>query len=135
MTLSQWTFKWLFILTSPLLPNRYIFLYLLTVCKCFNISFCFNIFSMLTVHICVQSTVNKLLPIWFFLHKYFYTPVFRWDVLWHGDVRPSGSPSVRPTSRQSVRPTLRPGLRPSVFRTFLIHALTYWAEILHMTLF
>ena len=25
----------------------------------------------------------------------------------------------------SVRPTLRPGLRPPVFRTFLIHALTY----------
>ena len=43
----------------------------------------------------------------------FYTPVFRRDVLWYGDVRPS------------VRPTLRPGLRPPVFRTFLIHALTY----------
>ena len=25
----------------------------------------------------------------------FYTPVFRRDVLWYGDVRPSGSPSVR----------------------------------------
>ena len=41
------------------------------------------------------------------------------DVLWYGDVRPS----------------VRPGLRPPVFRTFLLHALTYWAEILHMTLF
>ena len=53
----------------------------------------------------------------------FYTPVFRRDVLWYGDVRPSGSPSdsPRPTLRQSVRP----GLRPPVFRTFLIHALTY----------
>ena len=30
----------------------------------------------------------------------FYTPVFRRDVLWYGDVRPSGSPSVR----LSVRP-------------------------------
>ena len=30
-------------------------------------------------------------------------------------------------------PSVRPGLRPPVFRTFLIYALTYWAEILHMT--
>ena len=35
----------------------------------------------------------------------------------------------------SVRPSVRPGLRPPVFHTFLQHALTYWAEILHMTLF
>ena len=35
----------------------------------------------------------------------------------------------------SVRPTLHPGLPPPVFRTFLLHALTYWAEILHMTFF
>ena len=61
----------------------------------------------------------------------FYTPVFRRDVLWYGDVCPSGSPSVR----LSVHPSVRPGLRPPVFRTFLQHALTYWAEILHMTLF
>ena len=44
---------------------------------------------------------------------------------------PSGSPSVRPT----LRPSVRPGLRPPVFRTFLIHALTNWAKIVHMTLF
>ena len=31
--------------------------------------------------------------------------------------------------------SVRPGLRLPVFRTFLLHALTYWAEILHMTLF
>ena len=51
----------------------------------------------------------------------FYTPVFRRDVLWYmyGDVRPG----------------LHPGLRPPIFRTFLLHALTYWAEILHMTFF
>ena len=48
---------------------------------------------------------------------------------------PSGSLSVRP-SGLSVRPTLRPSvLRPPIFRTFLLHALTYWAEILLMTLF
>ena len=39
----------------------------------------------------------------------FYTPVFRRDVLWYGDVRPSGSPSVR----LSVRPTLGPSGSPS----------------------
>ena len=40
--------------------------------------------------------------------------------------------SVRP----SVRPGLRPSVRPSVtvFRTFLLHALRYWAEILYNTL-
>ena len=42
-------------------------------------------------------------------------------------------PSVRP----SIHPSVRPGLRPSVtvFRTFLLHALTYWAEILHITFY
>ena len=41
--------------------------------------------------------------------------------------------SVRP----SVRPSVHPGLRPSVtvFQIFLLHALTYWAEILHVTFF
>ena len=51
-------------------------------------------------------------------------------------VRVSIRVSVRPSVRLSVRPTLRPsGLRPPIFRTFLLHAFTYWAEILHMTLF
>ena len=43
----------------------------------------------------------------------FYTPVFRRDVLWYGDVRPSVRVSVRPSVRPSV----------TVFRTFLLHAL------------
>ena len=50
---------------------------------------------------------------------YFYTPVFRRDVLWYGDVRPS----VRPSVRVSVRPSVRPSV--TVFRTFLLHALRY----------
>ena len=45
----------------------------------------------------------------------FYTPVFRRDVLWYGNVRPR--------------------LRQSVFRTFHLHALIYQAGILHLTLF
>ena len=161
----------------------------------------------------------------------FYTPVFRRDVLWYGDVRPSGSPSVRPSVSHSFPhfsptcfdiiidlkfcvslyfyarkikfechqfPSLFAGVMPlfnfkllqiwsfpnfsptcfdilssnfvydfvlmyhraslsvvillqfllelclfvnleyskyTVFRTFLLHALTDWAEILHMTLF
>ena len=49
---------------------------------------------------------------------------------------PSVRVSVRVSVRPSVRPTLRPsGLRPPIFRTFLLHALRYWAAILHMTLF
>ena len=43
--------------------------------------------------------------------------------------------SVRPTLRPSDSPSVCPGLRPPAFRTFLLHALTYWAEILHMKLF
>ena len=44
-------------------------------------------------------------------------------------------PGLRPSDSPSVRPSVRPGLRPPVFHTFFQHALTYWAEILHMTLF
>ena len=73
------------------------------------------------------------------LRQFFYTPVFRRDVLWYGDVRPSGSPSVRlsvrPSDSPSVRLSVRPGLRPPILRTFLLHALIYCTEILHMTLF
>ena len=109
----------------------------------------------------------------------FKPPVFRRDVLWYGDVRPSVRPSVRLSVRVSIRPfseffsymlwhielkfctwlcfnvlqiKFECGQFPSifvgvmsllelrilkytVFRTFLLHALTYWAEILHMTLF
>ena len=53
----------------------------------------------------------------------FYTPVFRRDVLWYGDVRPSVRPSGSPSVHPSVRPTVRPSV--TVFRTFLLHALTY----------
>ena len=117
----------------------------------------------------------------------FYTPVFRRDVLWYGDVRPGLRPSVRLSVRSpSVRPsgspsarfphfsptcfdilswnfahdfllmyyrsslsviTLRQFLKElclfvkleyrkyTVFRSFLLPVLTYWAEILHMTWF
>ena len=92
------------------------------------------------------------------------------DVLWYGDVRPSGSPSARfphfsPTcfdilswnfahdfvlmyyrSSSSVVNLCQFLLelcpfwnleycKYTVFRTFLLHALTYWVEILYMTLF
>ena len=107
----------------------------------------------------------------------FYTPVFRRDVLWYGDVRPSGSQSIRPSVRVSVHPHFSPtcfdiliwnfvyhfifmhvrsssnaihfrqflqelcsfltsnSYKYAVFRTFLQHALTYWVQILYMTLF
>ena len=106
----------------------------------------------------------------------FYKPVFRRDVLWYGDVRPSGSPSIRPSVRHSF-PQFSPtcfdiliwnfvyhfifmhirsssnainfrhflqelcsfltsnSFKYAVFRTFLLHALTYWVQILYMTLF
>ena len=134
-----------------------------------------------------ENAYSKDLNAWKFLMN-FYTPVFRRDVLWYGDVRPSVRPSVRPGLRPSIRPSVRPSVRHSfphfsptcfeilswnfvyhfilmhvrsssnvinfrqfllelcpfwtsnsykyaVFRTFLLHALTYWAQILHMTLF
>ena len=46
-------------------------------------------------------------------------------------IHPSGSPAIP----LSVRPSVHPSLCPPVFHTFLQLALTYWAEILHMTLF
>ena len=46
--------------------------------------------------------------------SHFYTPDFRRDVLWYGDVRLGLCPSVHP----SVRPTV------TVFRIFLLHALS-----------
>ena len=40
---------------------------------------------------------------------HFYTPVFRRDVLWYGDVRPGLRPGLRPSVRLSVRPvSVRP---------------------------
>ena len=44
----------------------------------------------------------------------FYTPVFRRDVLWYGDVRPGLRPSGSPSVRLSVRPSIRPSGSPSV---------------------
>ena len=43
----------------------------------------------------------------------FNMPVFRRDVLWYGDVCPSGSPSVRLSVRVSVRPSESLTVRPS----------------------
>ena len=40
---------------------------------------------------------------------YFYTPVFRRDVLWYGNVRPGLHPGLRQSVRLSVRPvSVRP---------------------------
>ena len=133
--------------------------------------------------------MSKTYRILDFVDMNFYTPVFRRDVLWYGDVRPGLRPtyygmvmsvrvSVRPSGSPSARfphfsptcfdilswnfahdfvlrhyrssssvVTLRQFLKElclfvnleyrkcAVFRTFLLHALTYWAEILHMALF
>ena len=46
----------------------------------------------------------------------FYTPVFRRDVLWYGDVRPGLRPSGSPSVRLSVRPSARfPHFSPTYF--------------------
>ena len=157
-----------------------------------------NIITVLLIPLKIKKSEKKNLPISLFLffsqvklNNNFYTPVFRRDVLWYGDVRPGLPPGLRPSVHPSVRPSgLRPSGLPSarfphfsptcldilswnfahdfvlmyfrssfsvitlrqflkelchfvnleyrkytVFRTFLLHALTYWAEILHMTLF
>ena len=104
----------------------------------------------------------------------FYTPVFRRDVLWYGDVRPFVRVSVRLSVHHSF-PHFSPtcfdiliwnfvyhfifmyvrsssnainfrhflqelcsfltsnSYKYAVFRTFLLHALTYWVQILFMT--
>ena len=58
------------------------------------------LFSYMLWHIDLKFCVS----LYFYARKHyisFYTPVFRRDVLWYGDVRPSGSPSVRPFVRPS----------------------------------
>ena len=46
---------------------------------------------------------------WCFPRLLFYTPVFKRDVLWYGDVRPGLPPGLRPSVRLSVRPvSVRP---------------------------
>ena len=65
----------------------------------------------------------------FLLEKYyiniaFYTPVFRRDVLWYGDVRPGLRPTLRPVSvRPSVHPSVRVSVRPfsALFSYMLWH--------------
>ena len=63
-------------------------------------------------------------------------PMIGWDIF----IRPSSDGtyygmvmSVRPGLRPSVHPSVRPSV--TVFRNFLLHALTYWSEILCITLF
>ena len=57
---------------------------------------------------------SNVLKVYF--QKYaFYTPVFRRDVLWYGDVRPS----VRPSVRVSVRPSVRPSQFSALFSYML----------------
>ena len=145
--------------------------------------------TVLNRHILVVALCNRfikfsILSRYFVRTRRFYTPVFRRDVLWYGDVRPGLHPGLRPPVRSpSVRSpsarfphfsptcfdilswnfahdfvlmyyrsslsviTLRQFLKElclfvnleygkyTVFRIFLLHALTCWAEILHMTLF
>ena len=83
---------------------------------------------MISLQNVMEKIINEIMTLFLFnilklLSSIFYSPVFRQDVLWYGDVRPPVRPSVYPF----VHPGLRPGLRPSVtvFCTFLLHALTY----------
>ena len=61
--------------------------------------------------------------------KFFYTPVFRRDVLWYGDVRPSVRVSVRP----SVRPSRHsfPHFSPTCF-DILIWNFVYQLIFMHV---
>ena len=127
---------------------------------------CFDIMSWNFAHDFVLMYYRSSLSV-VTLRQFLYA---RRDVLWYGDVRPSGSPSARfphfsPTCfdilswnfahdfvlmyyRSSLSVVnLRQVLlelcpfwnleywKYTVFRTFLLHALTYWVEILHMTSF
>ena len=55
-----------------------------------------------------------------FLAYNFYTPVFRRDVLWYGDVRPGLRPGLRPSDSPSVRsPSAHfPHFSPTCFDIF-----------------
>ena len=148
------------------------------------IGFCIRILLLVSGHLILRRgefriSLWKIFSILGYINS--YTPVFRRDVLWYGDVcpsvRPSGSPSGSPSVSHSFShfsptcfdilswnsachfssyehsikfechqfPSIFVGVMPllelkileihRVFRSFLLHALTYWAEIFHMTLF
>ena len=59
--------------------------------------------------------------------SYFYTPVFRRDVLWYGDVRPS----VRPGLRPSIRPSVRPSQFSTLFSYMLWHIFLKFCVLLY----
>ena len=61
------------------------------------------VFSSL-VQLCKTMDIWSNLTVRWTWKSNFYTPVFRRDVLWYGDVRPGLRPSVRPSVRLSVRP-------------------------------
>ena len=187
----------------------------------------FHLYSIMIIHLYCIRVFIYICYDEFHWFNFYYTPVFRRDVLWYGDVRPGLRPSVRPSQFSALFsymlwhiylkfcvslyfyarkikfechqfPSLFAGVmllfnfkllqicsfphfsptcfdilswnfvydfvlmyhrtslsvvilqqfllelclfvnleysKYSVFRTFLLHALTYWAEILHMTLF
>ena len=70
-----------------------------------------------------------------FINCHFDRPVI---AQWYSNWQSKDGLFIRPSSDGTyygMVMSVRPGLRPPVFHTFLQHALTYWDEILHMTLF
>ena len=83
-----------------------------------------NFYSMLPLILRLNNVnIKKHCLVFLFRFLYARLQTGRIMVWWCPSVRPSGSPSIRPSVRPSV----------TVFRTFLLHALRYWAEILYIT--
>ena len=83
------------------------------------------------------DAVDVILPI--IIGSHIFTELSTFYAL-EGNWWASGVFFIRPSSDGTyygMVMSVRPGLRPSVtvFRTFLLHALTYWSEILCITLF
>ena len=53
---------------------------------------------------CSWSSVSAMFQLYLSDKPFCYTPVFRWDVLWYGSVRPSICPSVRLLARKNIDP-------------------------------
>ena len=71
----------------------------------------------------------------FLLHALTYWAEILHMTLFHRTIYQVWLSSICVNFCRSNAPLERKMMKYTVFRTFLLHALTYWAEILHMTLF
>ena len=106
LTMYFWLSGWRYTPSVLTDQNHYFVLQLNDLCiilqKCMNVLLLYNLSFMYNLS---EMYTYSSLP---FMYNFYYTPVFRRDVLWYGDVRPSGSLSDSPSDSPSVWVSIRP---------------------------